>query len=233
MHINDIFELTGNKRNNKITGVLVYLELTEFLSKVGRLSRENDGTFLFEYYGKYFEKEYAIELGPEFSMSSYQHRSKELFPSFEDRIPLKENAAYPDYCYSSGISVDESNPLVLLSTIGHRGPSSFIFFPEFGETGCLPSDVVRRYRETMGLTQREFSDLFNISYEDLLQIEKGIFRKGKYIVRLIELFLQFPMAAKAGIRQNAEKIDQKRFFRILDYIESGYCFSRSLRTSED
>ena len=48
-----------------------------------------------------------------------------------DRIPSKENPAYPDYCKSQGISVNETNPIILLIAIGKRGPSTFIFEPVF------------------------------------------------------------------------------------------------------
>ncbi|MCB1107049.1 MAG: hypothetical protein KDK76_03020, partial [Chlamydiia bacterium] len=53
--------------------------------------------------------------------------SKSLFVPFLERIPSKNNPSYPEYCQSVGISVDEENVFVLLSTIGRRGPSSFIF----------------------------------------------------------------------------------------------------------
>lgn len=75
----------------------------------------------------------AIPISPDLDLFKLRHQSKKgkLFPSFIDRIPDKSNPAYNDYCKAQGISPTEKNPIILLGSIGKRGPSSFIFEPVY------------------------------------------------------------------------------------------------------
>src|SRR5258708_1368495 len=65
---------------------------------------------------KYANSKNAIPIGQELDLFKLRHKSKkgELFPSFIDRIPLKSNPAYKDYCKSQGISENEENLIILL-----------------------------------------------------------------------------------------------------------------------
>src|SRR3989338_3574106 len=73
----------------------------------------------------YARSESAISLGPGLALIKLKHHSTKgkLFPALADRIPDKNNPAYKDYCKAQGISVSEKNPIILLGTIGKRGPS--------------------------------------------------------------------------------------------------------------
>ena len=113
-----------------IKAVNVYLERKKTRQYAGQLTKQNK-KFVFEYDKAYRCSNYPIALGPDIPFTKKKHISSKLFPSFEDRIPSKRNPAYPEYCQSVGISPSEKNLLVLLSTIGRRGPSSFIFTPVF------------------------------------------------------------------------------------------------------
>ncbi|MCB1082657.1 MAG: HipA N-terminal domain-containing protein [Chlamydiia bacterium] len=108
------------------TAILVYLEEEGKRMLVGRLTRSPDH-FSFEYAPTYLNTHAVISLGPEMPLRKEAYLSKTLFTPFKERIPPKDNPAYPDYCASVDISVDEDDPFVLLATLGRRGPSSFVF----------------------------------------------------------------------------------------------------------
>ena len=113
-------------KKNTLSGILVYLENENSRDRVGLLTRSAD-QFCFEYAPEYLNKTNIISLGPEMPLRKEKYLSKILFVPFADRIPPKHNPAYPKYCESVKISVDEKDVFVLLSTLGHRGPSSFVF----------------------------------------------------------------------------------------------------------
>ena len=95
-----------------------------------------------------------------------------------------------DYCMQWGISADEKDVFKLLATIGRRGPSTFIF--EAAQKDYSPEDV-KTFRNKMGLTQREFSVLFDITQPTLWKIENG---KSTYstIIVFIQLCAEVPAA---------------------------------------
>ena len=111
-----------------IIGVQVMLEKSNSVQSTGKLTMEK-GEFYFKYDDNYLRLSTATPLGPEMPLTRRSYQSKELFRPFADRIPSRENPAFSEYCKSLGISVDERNPLILLSTIASRGPSSFLFKP--------------------------------------------------------------------------------------------------------
>ena len=105
----------------KLKSLDIFLERRKTRRRVGSLKREAGG-FTFTYDEEYLRAKNAIPLGPEFPLTKRQLKSSSLFASLEDRIPSRQNPAYPEYCYAMGIDPKESNPLVLLSTIGKKGP---------------------------------------------------------------------------------------------------------------
>ena len=115
---------------NNITAIDIYAEFGKSRIYVGRLDKTG-GKFQFSYDRKYLKSKKKLSLGPEFPLTKRQFFSDSLFNSFKDRIPSKENQAYTEYCDKFGISSDENNELILLATIGSRGPSSFVFEPVF------------------------------------------------------------------------------------------------------
>lgn len=178
-------------RNLKIIGVDVFLEKRKTRLHVGVLKRTNE-KMVFTYDDRYFTMKNIIPLGPEFPLTQKQFESDHLFPSLEDRIPSQQNPAYPEYCQLVGIDPKEANPLILLSTIGKKGPSSFIFSPLF-ERNIGPEDLVK-FRESLGLTTREFAKVFEFSQPSLNALERGR-TSGKDILKRLEILINFPNVA--------------------------------------
>src|SRR5438309_1188423 len=94
---------------NEIMGIQVYLESKKFWIYVGTLLKDEDG-YIFKYDSSYHKSKKAFSLGPDLPGKIGEFKSKSLFPFFDDSIPDKRNAAYPDYCeqyHCHGLSVDE------------------------------------------------------------------------------------------------------------------------------
>lgn len=178
-------------RNLKIIGVDIFLEKRRTRLHVGILKREN-AKLVFTYDENYFKAKNIIPLGPEFPLTQREFSSEKLFPSLEDRIPSLQNPAYPEYCSAMGIDLKERDPIILLSTIGRKGPSSFIFYPIF-ERKVTTGDVIK-FRESLGLTTREFSAIFEFSQSSLNALERNRIL-GSEILKRLEIILNFPNVA--------------------------------------
>lgn len=187
---------------NNIIAVAVYAEFGKSRIFVGRLEKIGD-KFQFLYDRKYLKSKKKLSLGPEFPLTRRQFFSDSLFNSFKDRIPSKENSAYSEYCEKFGISPDESNELVLLATIGSRGPSSFVFEPVF-DFGFTAVDLVA-FRKKLKLSTRDFATLFDVSYATLNKIENGKM-SGRDILKRIEIYAIFKEAALFEIEKNKAKV---------------------------
>lgn len=177
--------------NLKISGVLIFLKKRKTRMYVGTLVRESE-TFIFSYDETYFKAKNVIPLGPEFPLTQRQFKSKTLFPTFEDRIPSQQNPAYPEYCEIMDIDPEEKDPLILLGTIGRKGPSSFIFYSLF-EHKITSHDIVK-FRKSLGLTTREFANIFELSQSSLNAIECDR-TSGKETLKKLEVIIQFPVVA--------------------------------------
>ena len=175
----------------KIIGVDVFLERRKTRLHVGVLKRI-DGKMVFTYDDHYFRAKNIIPLGPEFPLTQKQFVSDHLFPSLEDRIPSQQNPAYPEYCQLVGIDPKEKDPLILLSTIGRKGPSSFNFSPLF-ERNIGPEDLIT-FRKLLGMTTREFGNVFEFSQPSLNALERGR-TSGKDILKRLEILINFPAVA--------------------------------------
>ncbi len=197
----------------------VYSETRKRRTFVGTLKWEQKrNEFIFEYDSKYSQSKTAIPVGRELDLFKKIHISKtELFPSFADRIPSKENPAYKDYCLSQGISVDETNPIVLLASIGKRGPSTFIFEPvhinEFNYKD------VKKIRENLKISIREWSAAFNLNPPTLQRLESGK-NTDLGTIRRIQIYLEFPQVALWEIQLNAGKIHTDTFQKLWSYFSS-------------
>lgn len=185
-----------------ISAVDVFLERRKSRDHVGRLSKaKNDpkSGYEFEYNEAYLLKENSIPLGPEFPLTKRAFFSKKLFPSFEDRIPSRANPAYVEYCEAAGVSSDETNALVLLSTIGRRGPSSFVFEPI--KRGAISGTDIANFRKDLGLSIREFAVAFGTSPASVqkLEIGKG---SGRELLKRLEIYINFPEVALFELKKN-------------------------------
>jgi len=208
-------------KNDTVAAISIYLDRKKTRTYVGKLTmgiEKEKITFYFEYDLKYLKRKYAIPLGPELPLLAKHYKSTSLFPSFQDRIPSRENPAYADYCKEAGILEQEQNPMILLSTIGKRGPSSFIFEPDLEEQ--FSADDLKKYRETLGLTIREFADLFKISAGHLQRIESKRF-SGKDILKRIEMYVKFPFVALEEIKNSGKTIHTEKYQKIFNLLLSG------------
>lgn len=182
-----------------LIGIQVFLERKKRRQLVGVLTQEGD-EFVFKYDRSYLKAWDVISLGPEMPLTRAMYRSKKLFVPFSDRIPSKDNPAYKEYCAAVGISPVETNPFILLSTIAHRGPSSFIFEPlvheEFSHLQLL------EFRKSLKLTVREFAACFDFSPAAITRVEKGQ-SSGQEILKRVELYVQFPEVAMFQLRRRS------------------------------
>ncbi len=203
-----------SKEISKITAVDVYLEKRKSRKYVGQLSCEND-KFIFEYNDLYLFDEMSIAVGPDLPLSKKKFVSNDLFQSFEDRIPSKRNPAYTEYCEMVGIKPSENNPLILVATLGQKGPSSFIFSP--APINAITHEDIASFRKNLNLTVREFSELFDFSPATINRIEKKSIC-GKESMKRLEIYILFPEAAIYEVKKNRFKVNDdktKHVFRVL------------------
>lgn len=197
--------------NKNIIGVSVYLQRKKSREHVGELS-QRDFQFIFTYDNIYIYKNNAIALGPDLPLRSQEFIANSLWESFLDRLPSKKNPAYPEYCQMVGINPSEKNLLVLLSTLGHKGPSSFIFVPVYQET--FNKETVIDFRKKLNLSVREFGDLFDFSPATIHRIETNK-TSGKDAMKRLEIYYYVPEAVLYELKKNGFKIsDEKR-----EYVE--------------
>ena len=175
----------------KTIGVFIFLKRRKTQILVGKLYKI-DQKFTFTYEDSYLNARHNIALGPEFPLTQREFSSNTLFPSLEDRIPSTQNPAYPEYCLAMGIDPKEQDPFILLSTVGSKGPSSFIFYPIFKRD--IASQNIVEFRNMLGLTTREFAAIFEFSQNSLNAFERGRITGGEILKRL-EILLHFPNVA--------------------------------------
>ncbi len=206
---------------DRIHAVDIYAESERSRYYAGQLKRDtdNEGTsgFRFTYEDSYLKKASAVSVGPELPLSGRTYFSAKLFPSFADRIPSRENPAYPEYCAATGISTQEEDPLILLTTIGKRGPSCFIFEPVMN-MHFEPEDAVK-FRDSLGLSLREFAKLFDFSPYTIQKIESGK-RSGRDVLKRMELYVLFPEAAWFEMKRNKSKLHTDTWKRISKFYSS-------------
>ena len=174
-----------------LIGVDIFLERRKTRLYVGQLKKEAD-YYVFTYSDHYLHARNIIPLGPEFPLTKKEFKSKKLFPSLEDRIPSTLNPAYPEYCQLLGIDPKETNPLILLSTIGKRGPSSFVFAPSYDRSFTVQQVI--DFRISLGFTTREFSEIFEIPQASLNALERRR-SSGKDLLKRLEIIVRFPAVA--------------------------------------
>jgi DNA-binding XRE family transcriptional regulator len=187
---------------------------------VGELTYNNKtNRYELVYDKKYARAKNAIPIGPELSLFKlhYESEKNKLFPSLQDRIPDKSNPAYADYCHSQGISPNEKNPIILLGTIGKRGPSSFIFEPVY-QSKFDPSEITK-LRTELGLSQHDLAKAFEIKKSTLQRIEAGVSREFNTLKRIQTLF-EFPEVALWQLKQSGGSIHSQVLNKLIKYFES-------------
>lgn len=176
--------------SRRVNSILVFSQTKTKRVLVGKFWREK-GKFFFEYDPAYQKLKQAIPLGPEFELWKSKFSSRKLFPSLADRIPSPQNPAYKDYCDQWGIDEKESDPFILLTTIGRRGPSTFIFEPNIESD--YNGESIKSFRKELNLSQNEFEKLLNIPHATLVRLEMN--QSENDILRTyIEVFDKVPQA---------------------------------------
>ncbi len=199
----------------KTIGVFVFLKKRKTQTLVGKLYK-TDQKFVFTYEDSYLNAKHSIALGPEFPLTQKEFSSDKLFPSLEDRIPSVQNPAYPEYCLAMGIDPNEQDHFILLSTVGSKGPSSFIFYPIF-KRDISPKDVVE-FRNMLGLTTREFAAVFEFSQNSLNALERGR-REGIEILKRLEILLHFPNAALYFLLVNSGYLAHEKWLEASEKLK--------------
>jgi HipA-like protein len=199
----------------KVIGIFVFLEKRKTQTLVGSLYKI-DRKLVFTYEDSYLNAKHSIPLGPEFPLTQKQFSSDKLFPSLEDRIPSTQNPAYPEYCLAMGIDPNERDPFILLSTIGSKGPSSFIFHPIF-KRDTTPKDIIE-FRHTLGLTTREFAAVFEFSQNSLNALERGR-RAGIEIIKRLEILLHFPEVTLYFLLVNRGYLTHEKWVKANDKLK--------------
>lgn len=205
-------------KNNipKPHGIRVYLETRKTRKFVGELFYEGKG-YIFKYHEAYITAPKSIPLGEDLPLTKKTHTSSTLFPSLLDRIPSRENPAYQSYCKQLGIKEDETDVLVLLATIGRKGPSSFIFEPIFEPS--FGSKELKAWRNYLGLTTREFANAFGISQATLVRIENEQ-TSGATVMPLLETFYKYPNAAAEYAKKHGKGLHGEKQKSLPDILWS-------------
>lgn len=180
---------------------------------------EKEDRYELLYDKKYTYSKNAISFGPNLSLFQLRHVSEKgkMFPYFLDRIPDRENPAYPDYCRSQGISVDENNVLVLLGTIGRRGPSCFIFEAVYDTSFDLAEIIA--WRKQLEISQHDFALAFDFSKATLQRIEDGKSIDHNTLKRL-EILFCFPEIALWQLKQTGGKVHVHVLTKLLEYFRN-------------
>jgi len=132
-----------------------------------------------------------------------------------DRIPDPDNPAYDDYCKEFGISSLTKEPFVLLSTIGRRGPSSFVFEPVYA--GQFRFEDFDEFRMELGLSLNDAALLFDVSLSILQKIKAGD-SSGKEVLKRLELYYLFKEALKLQIKRNGKYLHSDKLERVLQWL---------------
>ena len=200
--------------NRKIISVDIYIENRKTRTFAGRLTRFESG-FRFEYDNKYLHEKTAISFGPDLPLTRRMFESETLFESLKDRIPSKQNPAYKDYCDHFDIDVNESDELILLSTIGSKGASNFVLEPVYENNFNV--GVLSKYRKKLQLTVRNFAALFDFAPYTISKIEKN-HTSGRDILKRLEIYINFPEVALFEIKRNKAKVHSDVFEKTVSII---------------
>ena len=201
---------------NKIIGVQVFLEGRRRRLYVGLLQKVGN-VFRFEYATSYLKGKRVLSLGPEMPVTRRVYESDTLFVPFEDRLPMRENPAYPDYCRATGISVDETEPFILLTTIAHRGPSSFIFEPLYED--AFTADDLLAFRKSLGFSVQEFAACFDFSPAAITRIERKQ-SSGREVLKRVEIYARYPKVALEQIKRSGGILHTRKWKQVYTLLNS-------------
>ncbi len=180
---------------------------------------KNNDRYELIYDKNYAYSKNAIPISPDLDLFKLRHHSEKgkLFPSFIDRIPDKSNPAYNDYCEAQGISTTEKNPIILLGSIGRRGPSSFVF--EHVYYSKFDSSDIINLRKQLQITQHDLAKALDISQTTLQRIEAGV-SSDLTTLRYMQILLNFPEVALWQLKQTGCQVHQEVLTKLIKYFQS-------------
>ncbi len=203
------------RENNKLN---VFIEGRRRKTYVGVLESKPNKKFVFCYDKKYLKSETSIPLGPDIPLNKIRHESEgKLFSTFKDRIPSRRNPAYEDYCKQEGISQEEKNPIVLLGTIGKRGPSSFIFESIVIDNYNVQEEL-KKFKEDTEISIKDIAIVFDINYVTLHKIMKGQ-SSDSSTSRLIRIYLNYPRCLSDQLKTTSALLHYHVVESVMNYLE--------------
>ncbi len=197
----------------------IYVGQLKWTDKIGNKNHKENTKgkeFVFEYDDKYLYGKTSIPLGPDIPLTKKIHRSGELFKTLNDRIPSSKNPSYKEYCDTMGIPISEKNPIILLSTIGKRGPSSFIFEPVYEDNYNVESFL--KFRKNLGLTIREFATAFDFSPATIQRIEKDRLGGRWDSLKRIAIYDKFPEVALYELSVRGGLLHDRKKEKAMGYL---------------
>jgi len=175
---------------------------------VGELLRTKQG-FEFVYSDEWLNYDKAFDLGPDIPLSGKTYRFSNLPDSFKTRIPPKSSENYKRYCEERGISSQETDVMILLGTIAHKGPSSFVFeLSDELEKNQIVKDRIHSLLKVVSL--RDLATLFQIPVSSMSRFIHNDISKASSLYKLIEICLLSPEAFLIKISQAQALVDPVR-----------------------
>ncbi len=180
---------------------------------------EKENQFELTYDKNYARSKKAIPMGQGLDLFKTRHISDKgvLFPSLADRIPSKSNPAYADYCKSQGVSVDEASPIILLGSIGKRGPSSFIFEPVYKMEFSVAN--ILKFREQLKISRHDFSMALGFSETTLQKVESQKSHDAN-VLKLLQIYFEFPEVALWQLKQTGNRVKAEALMKLIKYFST-------------
>jgi transcriptional regulator with XRE-family HTH domain len=114
--------------------------------------------------------------------------------------------------------VDERNPMILLPSLGRRGPSDFIIERVFVLQDQIIPKALRRILEEVPLSQNDLALALDIPITTLWRILKGS-SKDESLLRLIHLYLENTDLWRVLLQFTRGKITQKKYGLLNQYLK--------------
>ncbi len=187
--------------------------------KVGTITRR-DGKYILVYDEAYLNWADSTPLGPDLPLSKQIHVSKSFWTSLNEALPPRDTAHYKDYCDAAGIDIKETDPLILLSTVGKRGASSFVFEIVHDENTMENSAKFLRYlQKEAKLSLADIALMFNIPKLSIFKLLHGQL-KEPMIPRLISLYQKYPDMTLSELSKNTSVSASKKE-RLMKVLRMG------------
>jgi HipA-like protein len=123
--------------------VLVLWESEGKKQLVGELTQATRG-WSFSYASKWIQK--GVQIDPDLPLQSKPIVSKELHEFFSERIPPKDSGQFIHYAKIWELHEELKDRMSLLVTLGHRGPSNYVFYPGGFAPGKWAENPIATYR---------------------------------------------------------------------------------------